>query len=245
MLRVLLLLLSLPLVAPLHAQPTTRITYGQTVTGLISDETYALDYTFTGAAGDIAIVFMSTADRLDDFRNPVILVNNSAGERIVDTTDRSVVVGEVLLAFEVPAADDYTVTATRQDGPNGSDFGQFELTLVQPTPLVLDQAVQTELSNEDFGHYYLLRDITQSVELRYTLIDGDFRPAITINRIDEESDLADVVTLTGEGLVAGQVNVPRDDDLYIVAVTEALFDFSFSEIEAFYEIELIPLTDSK
>jgi hypothetical protein len=105
----------------------TLLTYGDTVEGTITQESFAINYTFEGKAGDVVSIRMTAEEAsLDSF----LILQSSSGETLIDNDDEPGGVRDSLIdAFELPADDTYTIIATRYQEELGGTEGDFELSL--------------------------------------------------------------------------------------------------------------------
>ena len=138
-----LFVLGFVMIAPSFAQDNT-LTYGDTVTGEITNEAYEVPYTFEGTAGDVILVEMTM---LEEGLDSYIQLKNASGEIIAFNDDGGVGVNSVMGPFILPADGIYTVVATRFMQAEGVSVGSFELTLSQTeiTMLALDETVNLTL----------------------------------------------------------------------------------------------------
>jgi|GEM_PF-5042759 len=109
------------------------ITYGQTVSGLITDSVFQQDWTFTGQAGDtitITMIDTSEATPLDSY----LLLLDGAGNILIENDDGPAeVVGPLnamIAGFTLPASSTYTIRAARFGQAEGSSTGAYDLTLI-------------------------------------------------------------------------------------------------------------------
>lgn len=244
MTRKTLIVFSLMLMALLCAaslvsgQDVDTIEYGESVTGELTDREFEIAYEFTGSEGDVIVIYMAAVDTLGDLNRPELLLLNSENDVVADTAD-AFTIGEILLAAELEAEDTYTILATRQDGRAGDSVGEFTLDLIKLPVLELDKEVSETISSEDSDQYYAIRSDSSTLVLSYLKLSGTFSPMISINVINDEAGLDEVVVLQGSALERAAVNVPSEPGLYIVTVGEAPFDFNFNEVEAEYELMLV------
>ncbi|MEQ8677182.1 MAG: hypothetical protein RLP44_09395 [Aggregatilineales bacterium] len=149
-----LFVLGFVMIAPSFAQDDT-LTYGDTVTGEITNETYEVPYTFEGTAGDIILVEMTM---LEDGLDSYIQLKNASGEIIAFNDDGGTGVNSVMGPFILPADGMYTIVATRFMQAEGSSTGAYELTLSQTeiTMLTLDETVNLTLDAQQTRASYMV-----------------------------------------------------------------------------------------
>lgn len=238
-LRVLTLVVTILLALVIHtphsqAQDGSTIQYGDTVSGEITNQSFEVAYTFTGAANDAVIIRMIPVETFGDLTTPAVMLldSNNAVLGLVETY------GDVTFAAVLPADGDYTILATRMDGRGGDAVGEYSLSLINPSTLVLGKTVGGSLTSEEVN-FYVIRDLT---EFNLALeLSGDFHPELTINTLSEGS-LSDEVSLYGSKMAGGSIHF-RDTEafgatVYVVKLEEALFDFNFDLVTAEYTLTL-------
>lgn len=232
----LVVVLLIAAIATVPAAAQDAIPFNEIVVGEITDDAYAVSYTFEGAEGDIVIIDMGAVDILADLSEVVIELYDSAGT-LIATTDDGFALSTARLAVQLEAADTYTVTATRAEGEAGTSVGEFYLRVALPE--ALSTAVSATISSEELPHYYLV-DTTSSFGVFYTKSAGDFSPQMSIATLDDDSpDLAELAGLYGDSVTTGLLGNFEPDMPYIVVMTRALFSFSFGETTADYTLEII------
>ncbi len=108
------------------------ITYGQTVSGLITDSVFQQDWTFTGQAGDtitITMIDTSEATPLDSY---LLLLDDAGNILIANDDGPAEAVGPLnamIAGFTLPADGTYTIRAARFGQAEGSSTGTYNLTL--------------------------------------------------------------------------------------------------------------------
>ena len=232
------LVLTLVFVLPVMAQDGgTTIEYGQVVTGEITNENFEIPYKFTGDTGDVIVVEMKQIEPLGDLNSPSVI--------LLDTTSKVLGVGEagfgdVVFVARLPSSGEYTVLATRSDGRAGDSVGEFSLRLLKPPVLNANEPVQDMVTSNTVNYYIV--DVPGTFAISYQKTAGDFHPAITVNSVNEENQLEEVASLSGDFLIHGTVGVETESaiaaEVYIVVVEEALWDFNYEEVTADYTITL-------
>lgn len=101
------------------------IAYGDTVTGMISDEQYIVYYTFAGEAGDTVVV---TVDRSSGNLDPYTGLIDAAGNVLIEDDDSG---GDrnARLTYTLPQTGDYRIAVTRYQIENGETSGGYRLSL--------------------------------------------------------------------------------------------------------------------
>jgi hypothetical protein len=171
-----------------------------------------------------------------ELSSPAILLLNSENDVVADTTETFSIRGALLVA-ELPADDTYTLIATRTDGRGGTDQGEYWLRLSEVPVLEAGSNVDALIATDDPANYVAVRQGDEALRLTYEKTDGEFAPEITVNRIDGSS-LESVISLTGDELEEATVSLPNEAGLYVIAVTESLFSFSFEAEDAKYRLSI-------
>ncbi|GAB4516088.1 MAG: hypothetical protein OHK0046_20740 [Anaerolineae bacterium] len=127
----------------------TPITFGETITGNITNETPAQRYTFSGNAGDtITIRMNATEGGLDSF----VGLLGPAGTELVTDDDSGGNLNAIIGPYILPETGTYTIVATRccllEASPEGSS-GSYELIVSQAQTLNLaaNETVQVALDD--------------------------------------------------------------------------------------------------
>lgn len=207
------------------------LSYGEMVTGEITDRNFEVPFLFEGAKDDVVIVEMAPVESLGSLTSPQLIVLNSDNDVIADSSS-SFSIGSTRVAVVLPADGEYTILATRADGRAGDSVGEFNLRLVQPTLLEEGKEVTGDISSNGGVSYAMIRAAEANSTLTYVKDDGDFAPEVNLNILDSgNSNLTSVVKLSGDGLSQITVMIP-DEDIIIITIGEALFDFNFTPVEA-------------
>jgi len=117
---------------PVMAQEgDTTLAYGQTVTGVLSDQHYEDRWTFAGQGGDVITLVMGrTVDEPGGLDGYLILLGPD-GTTLQEVDDTQDSVMPVLENYELPADGIYTAVATRFGLANGISVGEYILTLTK------------------------------------------------------------------------------------------------------------------
>jgi hypothetical protein len=112
--------------------PVGSLSYGETVSGTISDEEYRQDWTFEGSAGDIVTITMvdtTAAESLDTY----LSLRDSSGIELDYNDDAAdSTIGDYnsqIVRFPLPADGTYIIRASRFGEGLGMSFGTYDLTL--------------------------------------------------------------------------------------------------------------------
>jgi hypothetical protein len=105
------------------------ISYGDSVTGEISDEAYVVYYSFAGNAGDVITIELLSEDNLLD--PLVVLIDPNAVPIIENDDSPERALDSLIENFTLPEAGQYLIAATRYEGISGNTTGQYTLILTQ------------------------------------------------------------------------------------------------------------------
>jgi hypothetical protein len=208
---------------------------GTPVTGELTDEIAANEYTFEGLENQVVIIGLSyIGDSYDQFNYPGIILRDSAGTEIMSNYGYYT----TMLVWQLPADDTYTVVATRTDdtADGAPTVGEYQLLLTLPTELTMGEATEAEISSLSTPHYYV---ITSEDFFTMSIIrGGDFALEFTVNDFNTEDSagqLSSIVTISGKYAYRGLVgDIPAGT--YIVQVGQGAFDFYDEEVTANYTI---------
>ncbi len=104
----------------------TRIAYGDTVAGTLTNEDYFRTYIFQGRADDRLVI---TLDQVSGDLDPMIVLLDSQVNTIAQNDDQSETNRNARLEYTLPADGYYAILATRYRGEQGSTAGDFILRL--------------------------------------------------------------------------------------------------------------------
>lgn len=138
------LCLLIPITVLAQSEDAQTLTYGQSVTGVISDAQPEIRYRFDGQAGDvISIQMTATVIGLDSY---LVLITPD-GERLIDD-DGAGNLNSLLGPVVLQATGSYTILATRCCDGMGSSVGSYSLLLnrVELQPIALDQTLTLSLT---------------------------------------------------------------------------------------------------
>ena len=230
---IILTLTLLAIVLPVQAQQS--LTYGEAVTGEITDDVPEQVYTFFGKANEVVVIGMDAVDVLADLDRMMLILRDPAGQTLVERDSFS---GPVIFA-ELPSDGTYTVIATRPE--DDDSVGEFTLVAGLVPEVELGASLSDTVTTEAGDHYYLYRG-EGDFFLNYTKEAGDFAPEVSVNVIDVErgeGQLDVVGVLGGKFVQRGSMGMFPGSELYIIRLGEASFSFSFGELTATYMIELL------
>jgi hypothetical protein len=232
------LLTAIPLLV-IQAQDGNPIEYGQIVEGEITNREFEIPYLFAGSAGDTIIITMRAVDTLGDLNTPQIVLINEDNDVIAYTSDQFTI-NDTLLATQLPEDGEYTILATRADGRSGDSVGEFALELVKPQLIETGKSITGEITSEGNDQYYLVESTSTPLDLVYQKTDGEFAPRVTVNVINEDYELQEVIAITGKELKSARINLPSTKGRFILALGEETWDYYFDEASASYQIGVEP-----
>jgi len=216
------------------AQAQDAIEAGDTVTGELTDDAFAVEYTYEGTEDEVVVITLAPVDLLAELNNPAIIVRDENGDDLLryDGYGSSTVV--VLL----PEDGEYTIVATRTDDAAGTSIGEYTLTVTAPDELEAGDSVDDELTSED-TMYYVYRGDADFV-LSYVR-EGEYAPEFTVNTLDTDITIDSLVTMAtfgGKLATQGSVGVIPGGEIYVIKVGQARFDFYFDTVEARFTLQL-------
>ena len=235
-----LMLIALVLVAlPVAAQE--QLTYDEPVLGNLTAAVGAVEYTFSGAAGDVIFIICQRTSYDDAMDEPKVILTAEDGDEVVNSYG----FGSVEAAAQLPADGSYTLTVTSEDG---ASVGEYTLAVQRVPPLILNKQMTGVMTSEEINFFFVKGG--QPFVLNYRKSSGDFHPSLSVNLINDGSDewsdagsLATVAILEGDQIEGGMLIITGESDLYIVTLTEALFDFNWDPLTAEYLIGIEPLEE--
>ena len=224
-------MLALVLLAlPVTAQET--LTYDEPVLGELTADVGAVEYTFTGNAGDVVFIIYQPVDILADLDRPKLLLTAPGGVEMIAIDSW----GQTEAAAWLPEDGEYSVVATREEEES---VGEFSLAVHLVPEIAPGKAYTTVMNNDEIRFFYT--EGGQPFMLNYTKMDGDFSPALSVNVIREDFDpgsLDAMALIEGEQVERGMVAVSGQSDLYIIVLAEALFDFNFDTVSVEFVLTL-------
>ncbi|MEQ8677718.1 MAG: hypothetical protein RLP44_04090 [Aggregatilineales bacterium] len=223
------------MIIPLQAQST--LTYGDIVTGELTNDEFEVEYTFESATGDVIIVEMTPVDALGDLNSPELILLGT-DNRVLTDTSGGFNIGSAVLVAEIPVDGTYTIIAGRRDGRAGDSVGEFTLELIQPEEITIDIPIEGSVSSEGRSQYYLVQSST-TFAVSYEKMMGEMSPQVSVNTLSDDSGgLEEIATAQGDELTIATLGNFSASTTYIVSVGEALFDFNFREVTAGFTLQL-------
>ncbi len=187
MLKVLFALLIIgATVFPALAQDTV-LEFGQAVTGEISDREFEFEYSFAGEEGQLISIQMSPAD--DSELDPEVYLYSSDNELLAANDDFPFPTS--LILYRLPAAGEYLIVATRNDGRSGSSSGEFslEVSLAESTPFgtTIEATYSTDFFSGVSPTYLLAPEADGTVTLTYTQDNSETYAGLRIAAVPDWS----------------------------------------------------------
>lgn len=104
------------------------IRYGESLTGAITNDRYALFYQFEGDADDQVMI---RVERLTDDLDPIVILRDADNNNLPggSNDDADPDTRDSLLAYTLPATGEYVISVTRFGVRDGTTTGSFRLTL--------------------------------------------------------------------------------------------------------------------
>lgn len=220
---------------PLHAQNSLK--YGEPVTGEITDDVPEQTYTFFGKTDEVVVISMSPVNPSGDLDRTMMILRDPDGGTVAEYDG----FGASALFALLPANGDYTIHATRP--VEDDSIGEYTLAVTLIPELALGESASNTASTQDGAHFYLYRGDVDFY-LSYAKQAGDFGPEVSVNIIGDAADgQLDVVgALRGQDVELGSIGVFDGGELYIIALSRALFEFSFGERTATYTLNVLDAT---
>ena len=216
------------------------LTYGDSMTGEITNRNFEVEYSFQGSAGDVIVVELIPDDTLDGLSQPSIIILNSEFD-VLASVDAGI--SAAVLVYELGQDGEYFILATRRDGRSGESIGPYTLELSLVPLLEPSQTMQGSVTSEQPA-YYAVKS-TVDFNISYERGDGDFYPAIEINVIEDQffsdDNLESIATLEGDSLKRGTIGINVEGSgqaLFIVTISEPLFQFNLSEKSVDFTVEM-------
>ena len=232
-----ILTIGLPVAAQDGGDGDNVIEYGETVTGEVTNREFEVEYSFTGSASDIIVVLMTRSDG-SELDSPALIVLNEDFEVLTSKDSYA----SVTVIYELPEDGQYYLLASRRDGRAGESSGTYELTLLNPRELTIDEPLEASANYED-EQYFVIRS-AQDFSLQYTHNSGLFAPRINVSIINEESGSLDVIAaMEGSRLGSGQLNVNTselDAGIFIIYTSRSsVYEYYSGEALADFTLEFV------
>ncbi len=192
-------------------QTSRTIAYGETVTDMLSDETYEIDFTFEGNSGDVITIEM-TADLDSGNLDTFLTLLSPNGDALAENDDIDLrTTDSAISEYMLPESGTYTIKASRYGGETGSSSGEFALTLT-----LVSAGDEPDIPPPDDGDTPLtygstvtgvIEGSTYRIPYNFEGNAGD-RIVIEMNDVDDTRKLDAYLILTDE---TGEVLAENDD----------------------------------
>lgn len=210
------------------AQDDDRLDYGDTVSGVINDETAEINYTFEGTAGDIITITMvglnpeNISDpRLDSF----LTLIDPAGTTVMTDDDGAGNLNSLIGPITLAQTGTYTIVAARFMAADGGSSGAFELTLetVSVEGVTVDEPITIELTPEDPAVFLSYpTEGAEILEIVGEVTSGDTPFTVTVT--DSNGGWLNQGYSLNTELVFGPVFLPEADVYGIEVAPEIRYD---------------------
>jgi hypothetical protein len=154
-----LVILAAILIPALPANAQGKLTYGQVITGRITNDTFRAIYSFQGTKGDVVDITLS---RTDGTLDPMLILMDDQSNIIARDDDSGPGGDAALLSQELSRDGEYFLIVTRFGQERGLTTGGYSLTLVRVglqggtgATLHYGDSVVGELNNEQFEQVYV------------------------------------------------------------------------------------------
>jgi hypothetical protein len=233
---IMLVLLALGGLATAFAQEeATEIAYGDVVDGEITNNEFEVNYVFSGAEGDIVLIEMFPEPGTYDV-DPKLQLKDDDGDVLFENDD--FLYPSSVIVAELRDDGEYTITATRYNGEDGTSEGNYVLRLTLVEPISVGDTIDTQIfavsdSEEsampEFVILYSEDDVTVSVNM--TASEGEIFPSLRMSTPDPDA-YGGYTTLVdfnpGVPIYNLSFNVElQDEQIYIIYAGLAYASFSF------------------
>ena len=207
------------------AQDAAKLKYGDTAQGEVSDETFEVQFKFSGKKGDLVAAQMRPI-RDKDYKtvSSVVLILDAKNKVLIDTSKIFGASGGSSLAIaELKADGDYTIIATRYNGRSGDSSGKFNLDLMKVPALGLGKAVTGTATREGASHSSALYSIVSKDDfaLTFTKTDGDLNPELSVYELQDAGELKRVGVASGSSVLAMTLAIAGGNSTYLVSIDDA------------------------
>lgn len=186
---------------PVNTPPVAEgsIAFDTPVTGSITEESFAQNYSFEGTEGDaVTIELTATSGNLDT----VVQLLDASGNVVAQNDDIDLSsINSRIEGFTLPSTGTYTIVASRYDGANGISTGEYTLLLTRSTgttppvaenTIAYDSSVTGTITNAQY-------------EVDYTF-EGTAGDIVTIEMNATSGDLDTYLVLLGPDQRILQIN---------------------------------------
>lgn len=228
---------------PTMAQDT--LTAEDVIRGRVTRDEYSFVYSFEAEEGDILIFEMIGIEPArDGLAQPELILLGLEREVLVTTEEMFQDLGgygAAYLGFVAPRTGRYGVIATREDGAEGDEEGDFELRMIRPTVLTADEPLEGSITNDDTHQFYVYTPADVAVRLLYERTEGGYGPEVSVNVLNDDGELVGLAFLFGEQLSSGSLGRFDDPVPHFIVVGEQTQGFSslgLNTLTADYTLEI-------
>jgi hypothetical protein len=219
--------------------PVEAITYGEAVTGEVTDAQFEVFYTFEAQAEDTIVAAIDGDDEAEMILfDPALKLLDPNGEVLADTTT-SFDLFEQVIVVQLRQAGIYTLVATRLDGESGVSFGGYELTLDLAQTLDVGAQVESKITDLEDDRYYVLEAIEPFTLQITQATNGNF-PYYAVNTVSEGGILQVVGQVFGAQISEVTLTGFEAEQMYIVVVGADEFERPLEAVTATYALTLQP-----
>ncbi len=182
------------------------LSYGDTVSGTITDTVYEQRFTFEGNAGDVVSI---EVEAVDGSLDTTLALLGPDGELLIENDDIDFTsTNSAIIDFELPTTGRYTIVVSRFNGEDGRSVGDFSLRLNTSDAPSVDSPSEPVLIN--FNESIIGQITDRNFENTYTF-EANAGDVVTIEvRSDQGSDLDANLTLIGPDGAILTANDDRD-----------------------------------
>jgi hypothetical protein len=218
----LLIVSLLVLVLPAAAQDASVIAYGETLTDELTDPQI---FAFEGKTGDLALILFGASDFESTMSGGLAYVTLFDPEGTILGFRSSYSTAD--LFYQLPADGTYTFEIKADSG------GEYNLSLSQVPLLEVGKLVEESINDTETHYYAYISE--EAFTVSYSKVSGGFSPQVTVSTPVpgfEENELLneEIGFLGGDRMSNGAFTIePGEATLFLIIVSQSLFDFSFSE----------------
>lgn len=201
--------------------------------GTLTDEAFAIDYTYDGKAGVPIVVTM----RGDTLTSPALVLSHPNGERMVSSIASEQIINREtiqVIAVILPTDGQYIITATRKGGRAGDAQGDFTLTVDVPKSLDTSSTITSTITSDSWDWYFV--ESEEPFTVVYQHESGAFKPELTVYTLNRRMELIEQGYLPDGQLTYGVIGYFESDTVHFVAVgqpTHRRYDLATNTIGSY------------
>jgi hypothetical protein len=233
---IMLVLLALGGLATAFAQEDAiAIAYGDVVDGEITNDEFEVNYVFSGTEGDIVLIEMFPEPGTYDV-DPKLQLKDDDGDILFENDD--FLYPSSVIVTELRDDEEYTITATRYNGEDGTSEGNYILRLSLVEPIAVGDTVDTQI--------FAVSDSEESAMPQFIVLYSEDDTTVNVSMAVEEGEIFASLRMSTPDpdayggyntLVDFNPNVPiynlsfeielQDEQIYILYANLAYSSFSF------------------